>query len=506
MLPDGPLWVILIRVIILLLRLITPLCVIYTALFFTGLAPNTHVRNVRVPLEIITIPETFFYLLIYLPRSHFLQKPAPEGNRLSHNARRELFTNCLNNVLDIEYFMRTWFRGAPTKEIKKGDLQLWLAWGLWNHYSINRLDLDELDGYVAEVEKKLGRKLEEGVGGHQPVRISIDKVNIQHRPLIWYMIVGVVDTFSFLKMWYLGFQHFPMYEMFKSFPWRLLSCFCRQFSPARDISYWYRPHTSKKHPPILYIHGIGIGLFTYTNFFADILHKNQKSDPNNQIGVIAIEIMPISFRITAQTLQREEMVRQITQILRHHGWIDDEHNRQQKFVLAGNSYGTIVANYLLHHSKLLPNIGPVILIDPIAVWVHMGDIAYNFTAKPPKSASERELHYFACTDMGAAHAVTRRFVWTENVLWKHEMVGRKFAFVLSGKDIILDAGRCRKHLLHGQAEIERSSIGQVTGAEVIKADNLEILWFKNLNHAEVFEKKKERKVLVDLIWRYCRGT
>ncbi len=105
--------------------------------------------------------------------------------------------------------------------------------------------------------------------------------------------------------------------------------------------------------------------------------------------------------------------------------------------------------------------------------------------------------------MEAAHAVIRRFVWTENVLWREELQGRTYGIVLSGRDIIFDAGRCMEYLLEGHANVERSFFGDVQGAELVKAGSMEILWFKHLNHAEVFEVADKGKLLADLVWRYC---
>ena len=108
--------------------------------------------------------------------------------------------------------------------------------------------------------------------------------------------------------------------------------------------------------------------------------------------------------------------------------------------------------------------------------------------------------------MGAAHAVTRRFVWTENVLLKEDLVERRVGMVISGKDIIMDAERLRKYLFKDRREIVRSSINNIKGAEQITTDGLDLLSFKHLNHAEVFENKEERKMLAAMVWRYsCEG-
>src|ERR1700688_680280 len=62
-------------------------------------------------------------------------------------------------------------------------------------------------------------------------------------------------------------------------------------SPAKHLTYWHRQHTSKTKLPILFIHGIGIGLYTYVKFLSDI---NLGGTPDDQVGITAIEIMPVS--------------------------------------------------------------------------------------------------------------------------------------------------------------------------------------------------------------------
>lgn len=499
MIPEGPIWLAFIRASVIFFRSITPLCVLHCVLYLTGFAPAFNAYGVALRFELITIPETLFYLVVYLPKRYAFQRPAPEGTGLSRQERLQLFQKCWASVSDMDLFIQTWFRGAPMHAIKKENVKDWFAWGFLNKFSDFDADADEIEDYITATEKILGKKFGQGRGPHQPLRPTVDAINIQHRPLSYYICgVGLMDTLVFLKMWRLGFYHYALVRYFRSFPYRPLSAFSKHRSAAPDVSYWYRPHTSKNRLPLLYIHGIGIGIITYTDFFADLVNKDS-ARPDNQIGILAIEIMPISFRITDPALHSQQMVRQINQILKTHGW------NERKFVIAANSYGTIIATHLLRSLSISSSINSMVLIDPVTVWVHMGDVAYNFTAKKPVSASEHQLHYFACTDIGAAHTVTRRFVWNENVLWKDELKERKTGLVVSGRDVILDGERLKRYLIDDQPEVERSCISAVPGAELLKAGNMEVLWFKNLNHAEVFDCKKERGLLVEMVWRYCCG-
>ena len=88
----------------------------------------------------------------------------------------------------------------------------------------------------------------------------------------FFQIVLLVDTLTAAYLRYNGFilHRTPFRSTLSIFPPRLASFFTRQKSPARDISYWYRPHTSKTRLPVLFIHGISMGLYSYAQFLTEI--------------------------------------------------------------------------------------------------------------------------------------------------------------------------------------------------------------------------------------------
>jgi hypothetical protein len=91
------------------------------------------------------------------------------------------------------------------------------------------------------------------------------------------------------------------------FPFRPLSLLSPYRSPAKTLTYWHRPHTSKTRLPILFIHGIGIGLYPYVNFLAELNVDSKTDRSDGELGIIAVEIMPVSLRITGEALRKEKM-------------------------------------------------------------------------------------------------------------------------------------------------------------------------------------------------------
>ena len=129
-------------------------------------------------------------------------------------------------------------------------------------------------------------------------------------------------------------NHFRYYRpslasQFAMFPFRMIPLLSWNSSPVQNLSYWYREHTSKTRLPIVFIHGIGVGLYTYVDFLAQ-LNSNADAQPNDgNVGIVAVEILPISSRICPPALRIEEMRRAIQRIVDVHGW--------DEFVLVGHS-------------------------------------------------------------------------------------------------------------------------------------------------------------------------
>jgi pimeloyl-ACP methyl ester carboxylesterase len=258
----------------------------------------------------------------------------------------------------------------------------------------------------------------------------------------FFQCVGFVDFLTFCKLNYHGF-HFhrtALSRFLTLFPLRPITFLSRQQSPVKHLTYWHRPHTSRTKLPIVFIHGIGIGLYPYVDFLQELSSTSgiERGGLDEQVGIIAIEIMPVSFRITHQALGKEEICDEIQTIIEHHGF--------SKYVLTAHSYGTAVATYMLKSERTSNNIGPVVLIDPITILLHLPDVAYNFTRRQPAEANEHQLYYFASMDMGVSHTLARSFFWSEAILWKSDFGGRPVTCSLAQRDLIVNTEAVGRYL------------------------------------------------------------
>jgi hypothetical protein len=146
-------------------------------------------------------------------------------------------------------------------------------------------------------------------------------------------------------------------------------------------------------------------------------------------------------------------------------------------------------------------------------------------------------------DMSVSHTLSRHFFWNENVLWKKDVGGRKVTVSLSGRDLIVDTEAVGRYLSSGvRSELPSGSTsgddadtlidieeysdregngmrlrgGEDAGDDEFDIDDEEwkfrpwrgtginILWFRDLDHAQVFDKPSTRRRLIDAIRVYCK--
>ena len=102
--------------------------------------------------------------------------------------------------------------------------------------------------------------------------------------------------------------------------------------------------------------------------------------------------------------------------------------------------------------------------------------------------------------MGVSHTLFRRFFWADNVLWKEDIQGHRVTVVLAGRDIVIDTKAIWAYLTDSADRI-RDTTDWKDGAW--KGDGLNVLWFHDLDHGQVFGQKKKRTRLVQIVRRFC---
>ena len=252
---------------------------------------------------------------------------------------------------------------------------------------------------------------------------------------------------------------------------------------------------------MLFIHGIGVGLQFYLSFSAEFMSTLHKRG----IGLIALELLPVSSRVAPSLPSEPEMTAEIARILSHHSW--------ERCVLASHSYGSVVATWLLRDPATACKIGPLLFVDPVAFSFHSPAVPWNFLRRRPRTASEWQLWYFASTDPDVAVTLTRRFDFVANSLWREEVIRRRgnrsdevwpCTVVLGGRDIITDVNNLGHYLLSSGASEINIAGDHFDGWKDRRwtGKGLEVVWREELNHAESFDSTADRTMLLEILESY----
>ncbi|KAL7354287.1 hypothetical protein ACKS0A_05373 [Histoplasma ohiense] len=488
MIDHTPFWFIFIMTCIIILRSVAPLSVAYSAILI--LLPHCSYRLPSL-LEYWAIAEALFYLAFYFYRTYHLQRPAVHPPLPPIEKRRELFERCLRNIPDYERYISKWFLGVPLDNIKRENVKDFFCWAFLNTATAGSAQDDEIEEYVRKLEEAIGREFQPGRSNAKCLRLTIDNATILHRSLVWYLCVLVVDavTYSYMLLHKFRFHRPSFTHAFSIFPPRPQALIGANKSHAKRLTYWYRPHTSCNKLPILFLHGIGIGLYPYVNFLAEL--NQQDVDGDGEVGIIAVEILHISFRIAGGALTKDEFCMQLWTVLQSHGF--------DEFVLVSHSYGSVITTHLLHSLEFSNRITSVIMVDPVSILLHLPDVAYNFMIRKPKLANEWQLWYFASKDAGVAHTISRHFFWSENILWKEDIAHYRSTIFLSDRDLLVDASQVYMYLLGPESDHKTSNLncmGAKNAAESNETQQLNVVWCTNLDHGQIFESKQWREQLV----------
>ncbi|GKT90732.1 alpha/beta hydrolase fold family [Colletotrichum tofieldiae] len=499
---------------------------------------------VSIFIEVIAAIEILFYLLFFLPYKWYLQSHKPyQPPRMTRSQRARLFYKALSLVPDGEEFVRKWMLNVHMEDIRRENLKDWLLWALFEQDNMSsrptkHID-DELEQYIDDAEEKFGIKLRSGRGSAEALRLMFDPVIIQHRSLFYYMVIGLFDNLMALYLLTQGYRYYkqPLSTFFKIFPVRFINLFPFTQSAADEMSYWYRPHKSTTKRPIVFIHGLGVGLIPYIFW----LHTIPKD-----VGILAVEMLPISSRVTTYPLaSTPELCKMIAKCVAQQRALQPtpgagESGTWNDFVLIGNSYGTLLMGQLLQRADFAPRVAATVLIDPVSLLLHLPDVAFNFTRREPTPSvrgrtghgNEWEIWWASATDAGTAYTLARRLCWRESLMWREMLtpslrnvetgyyasgspeeiaifgngvqVGMRSTVILGGEDCVTAPKPVASYVYSGDVkwsldDLETWKRYQWTGKE-----ELELMFLDGKDHGQGIMVPYPYKPIQNVIETYCQ--
>jgi len=212
---------------------------------------------------------------------------------------------------------------------------------------------------------------------------------------------------------------------------------------------------AQERQPIIFVHGIGVGLIVYLNFI-------KKALLNNDCPVVCIELPFISNCIAPHVPTMHQQLQSVEELLERWDF--------KSPVFIGHSYGTVLLSWVAQ--KIPSKVGGLVFIDPVVFLLYLNDVLFNFLYKNEGKSIATHL---IGSELFVNKALRRHFWWTRNVLWASDLQEQNIPSLvcLSERDEIGPSSAVYRHIL----EHERSTKS--------KSNNVvEAYMLKNVGHGD----------------------
>lgn len=188
---NSKLDLILVRAAAFLFSYLSLLCVGYfvVAALIGGVAGIANPFSIFV--EVVGIIEILWYLVWSRLLQRRLEEQGPSPPALPSAERSRLFIQEIENVPDLEEYVRGWFGKAHIEDIRRDNLKDWLLWFLFGcdgPAGMGDEELGELEECIEELEERLGFAFKPGRGDAKPLRLGFDPIKMSHRSLFYYAV------------------------------------------------------------------------------------------------------------------------------------------------------------------------------------------------------------------------------------------------------------------------------------------------------------------------------
>ncbi|BFZ56082.1 hypothetical protein PYCC9005_003124 [Savitreella phatthalungensis] len=306
---------------------------------------------------------------------------------------------------------RLWFMNASLDDLRRGDIADWFAWSAFNTRpsELSEEQTEVVDSLLAMLERRCGHHFPAGRNpAVKSIKLNLDDIPFVPRPALFYGLVWAMNAHLAYTMRQDGWalKHVSVDE--EQFP------------------YWYRPpaprfeleldsHLEREATkPVLFLHGLGLGLAQYRNLVAHLAHT---------VGERAPLFVPVQGQVGMWPGSRHwcrppSMASTTTALL----LIADRHAiAPDTWRILSHSYGTIAHAWILKHPHLSQLAARHLMVDPICFRLWEADVCFNFLYRLPSTPNQLLMAAAVARELGVATAMHRAFWWPQNLLLSHHI-------------------------------------------------------------------------------------
>ncbi|KAJ9077502.1 hypothetical protein DSO57_1016104 [Entomophthora muscae] len=197
---------------------------------------------------------------------------------------------------------------------------------------------------------------------------------------------------------------------------------------TRRLAYWFLAGDSDK-PPIMYIHGLGLGYIMYLTKTYSIM----KAHPGRTI--ILLEFPHICMQPTDVILDHDQTLRALDAIFIRHSL--------RKVSLVGHSYGTIVASWIIRQRPQY--VAKSVLVDPVCFMMWDPTMAHTLLYADPFCMNHEGIRYMLAADPLISLTLSKKMYWYESVLYPKQLTMPTTIF-LAQDDFMVDPCATQRYL------------------------------------------------------------
>jgi hypothetical protein len=322
--------------------------------------------------------------------------------------------------------LRVWFHYAELNDIYEDNLREWLSWAFASRTIAEVKEKDEINHWIEDALVMLQDRLnwKNVKPGYNPlvksVRLTLDPFSVRSRPLAYYIVcnglTGLITTW--LRLFH-GF-HYQRHGR----------CTFLVKSRVTDAT-----SSEKERLPILFMHGLGIGLGQYVFLLRRLVtHKS---------GVVILVQPHISASITDPNFLQPPSVKEqalATASMLH------KVNMPRVTTLSHSNGTMVLAELIRSNPEMCAN---NILVDPVSFRLWEGKVCYSFVYRRWTSFIEVLLGYFIATEVGTARTISRNFQWSDMCLWVEdfpEISPERLHLFFGRHDLLIDVDSCVEYL------------------------------------------------------------
>ncbi|DBA90114.1 TPA: hypothetical protein ACH3X1_003430 [Trebouxia sp. C0004] len=362
--------------------------------------------------------EMLFYVF---QRHRYTAVTARQVNTIDHNSVEDVMSRflTLGGYFAIQDFLSGWFHGAPFDQIYRENCVAFVAYAFYNR------DYDDLPARAQEatqrtidtVEKHHNVQFPPGTNANIGFMAhSWEPLRTLHKPLLVYVISEIWGVCMHLFFCCVGFKRVQQGSI--SF-W--IKQPATQTADVPNISEVgddplgetaVRGMSSTR--PIVFLHGVGWGLFPYIRFL-QMLFNQASAHP-----IILMEFGFISLRLCWRAGEVDDAAHAVAHFVRQHGW--------SQACIVGHSYGTFVASLICQmHPDMVQSL---MLIDPVCLMTCCPQLLHSFIYKVPTWSYKLLttptgfmdlLRFIFSRDLMVAETFCRKFCWHSVMLWPQDM-------------------------------------------------------------------------------------